>query len=385
MRLTLLSLSLLIATSPLAAEEVRLTRNEHTVKILIGDDVFGVYHLGAGYRKPFLFPASAPGGIERLQAELEQVPEHDYEPGNRVFVAQEDAQLKTEGAAATAEFGAILDISEVDLPWLRIRDSDAWISQRDVIPLKTMVTRIIDSDPPTGLEMTDPRYYDHPHHKGIWLSIDEVNGIEFWGEKGVIRNTGFEASERPGGSAQLKLTNQWLREDEQPAVFEHTTITVYPDRLLVYDIEFEAADEPVVFDDTKEGLFAIRLPNCMRELVTGAPVVNNEGVTGTAALWGKPADWIDYTGPIAGQTYGVTLMDHPGNFRPSRYHVRHYGLFAINPFGESDYTGGAEAEQPVTLQPDEKLKLRYGLYIHTGGTEEANVAGAYRQFTGSQE
>jgi hypothetical protein len=384
MRFTLsLALSFIVA-SPLAADEVRLTRNEHTVKINIGDDVFAVYNLGEGYPKPFLFPVAAPGGIERLQAELHQPVEDEYAPGNRVFVAQEEAQLKTDREAASAAFGAILEISEVELPWLKVKDTETWINRADVIPLKAMVTRIVDLDPPAGLERNHPGYYDHPHHKGVWLSIDEVNGIEFWAEKGMIRNTGLEASEQPDGSAQLQLTNHWIGEGNEPLVLEHTTLTVYPNRLVAYDIEFEAADKPVTFGDTKEGLFAIRLPNSMREFISQAPVVNNEGVAGTAELWGKPAPWIDYTGPIAGQTYGVTLMDDPDNFRPSRYHVRDYGLFAINPFGENAYTGGTEEEKPVTLQPGEKLKLRYGLYVHAGGTEEANVSGAYKQFTGGQ-
>ncbi len=373
-------LALILIAAPATADEVRLTRNENTVKITIGDEAFAVYHLGQGYRKPFLFPIGAPGGIERLEKELNEPPEDEFAPGNKVYVVQEDAELKTDGEAATAAFGAILDISEVQRPWLRIKDTDAWVNQADVIPLKSMVTRVIEADPPTGLDRAHPRYYDHPHHKGAWLSIDEVNGIEFWAEKGEIRNTGLEASEQPGGSAQLKLTNQWLGEDGNSLVNEHTTITIYPDRLLAYDIEFEAADTPVTFGDTKEGLFAIRLPNSMREFVSQAPVVNEEGVAGSAALWGKPSAWIDYTGPIAGETYGVTLMDHPDNFRPSRYHVRDYGLFAINPFGEKAYSGGAEEAKPVTLQPGEKLDLRYGLYIHAGSTEDAGVKDRYARF-----
>src|SRR5690606_3463244 len=100
----------------------------------------------------------------------------------------------------------------------------------------------------------------------------------------------------------------------------------------------------------------------------------------TKATWGTTSPWIDYSGTVGTQTYGATLMDHPDNFRPSRYHVRDYGLFSINPFGESSYTGGKEEAKPVALKPEETLSLRYGLYIHQGGAQAGKVPQAYEQF-----
>jgi hypothetical protein len=178
----------------------------------------------------------------------------------------------------------------------------------------------------------------------------------------------------------LRVTNHWLGDDDQPVVIETSTISIHANRLLAYDIEFTAADKPVTFGDTKEGLFAVRLPNGMREMIAGGPVVSDAGVSGSNALWGKPTPWIDYVGPIAGRQYGVTIMDDPRNFRPSRYHVRDYGLFAINPWGEKAYTGGQEEEKPSVLQPGESLKLRYGLYVHVGGVEEGRVVESFRVF-----
>ena len=380
-RLTVSALSLVLCALPLHAGEVLLTKNPSTIKITIDDEVFGVYQFGEQWKKPFMLPVSGPGGLDLLTDGLQEEPADEFAPGSRVFVAQENAELRVLDAANGAvEFGEILEVTDAEEDWFWVPERNGWIHQHDIVPLKSNVTRIVDLDPPTGLERTHPLYYDHPHHKGIWLSIDEVNEIRFWAEEGVIRNVGVEILESHGNPARMRVTNHWLDEDEKPVVVETTTISIFANRLLAYDVTFAADEMPATFGDTKEGLFAIRMPNSMRELISEGPVTNPDGEVGTAALWGKPTPWIDYVGAIGDHAFGVTLMDHPDNFRPSRYHVRDYGLFSINPFGEAAYSSGEEEAKPVTLQPGETLKLRYGLYVHAGGVEDGHVADAYDQF-----
>ena len=54
--------------------------------------------------------------------------------------------------------------------------------------------------------------------------------------------------------------------------------------------------------------------------------------------WGKPAEWVDYSGVLDGEKLGVALFDSPESFHhPARWHVRDYGLLAINPFGSSAF------------------------------------------------
>jgi len=221
---------------------------------------------------------------------------------------------------------------------------------------------------------------DHPHHKGMWNAIDEVNEIKFWAEKGIIRNVGVKTLNTDGDFATFQAVNEWRHpETGVPQLTETAIITVHPSRLLVYDMRLTASHVDVTFEDTKEGLFGFRVAPSMKEK-NGGHVVASDGTETTKECWGKAYNWIDYYGNVDGKTVGVAIMDHPKNFRPSRYHVRDYGLFSISPFGEKSYTNGANQAAPHHLKKGDTLRIRYAMYFHDGDTKTANVAGAWDQF-----
>lgn len=353
------------------------------VKVTIGDEVFAVYNRGDEWDKPFFSPVTAAGGLDVLKDELDTEPADEFAPGNTVLVVEDEATLRVlDKDVGVAERGETLSVSDVQLPWLYVPDRNGWIKSTDVVPHKSIVTRPIMLDPPGIRDRKHPLYYDHPHHKGVWISVDEVHGIKFWNEDSPIRNQEVEIVKAKGNPAIMRVTNHWMGRDDKPILEETTTIHIFANRLMAYQIRFKALQE-MSFEDTKEGLLGIRLPNSMREMVGGGPVVNADGVETTGKLWGTTSAWIDYSGPVGTQTYGATLMDHPGNFRPSRYHVRDYGLFSISPFGEAAYTKGSgdpQEAKPVPLGPGETLSLEYALYIHRGDAREGQVAEAYELF-----
>lgn len=221
---------------------------------------------------------------------------------------------------------------------------------------------------------------DHFHHKGVWVSVDSVNDekLNFWHEDDKIVCDKVEHATQPNGSGTLTIHNTWM-EGDKALIKETTTATFYPSRLVTYHISLSAVDKDVTFHDTKEGFFAVRVAHSMREM-EGGQIVNADGLIGSKDCWGKPTPWIDYYGDVEGKTCGITLMDHPENFRKSRYHVRNYGLFSISPFGPKTYSNNQEAASPVTLKPGTDLELTYGMYVHDGDTVTGKVAEHYQEF-----
>ena len=223
---------------------------------------------------------------------------------------------------------------------------------------------------------------DHPHHKGIWVSVDEVNDIKFWAEKGKIENRGVELLAAEGNPAIMRVTNHWLDEKGSDLMIETTTISIYANRMLAYDIQFKMVGGEVNFKDTKEGLFGFRVAESQREDKGAGKITNADGKQGSKECWGQRSAWVDYTGPVDGKVYGVTIFDHPGNFRPGRYHVRDYGLFSISPFGESAYTNGKEPAVNDVFKKDSILRLRYAIYFHDGPATASELNAMATRFSG---
>jgi hypothetical protein len=225
---------------------------------------------------------------------------------------------------------------------------------------------------------------DHVHQRSMWFTHGSVNGIDFWSEgKGRIEHREFVKVEG-GPQAVIVARNDWLSPDgSKVQCQDERTLTFGADadrRWIDFEISIKASNGPVVFGDTKEGSFGVRVASSMRvQTRKGGHIVNSEGKKDDSA-WGKPAAWVDYYGPVEGETTGIAILNHPSSFRfPTYWHVRGYGLFAANPFGLHDFTGGA-SKGDYTLPDGETLKLRYRVLLHNGDETVGRVAEAFAEF-----
>ena len=230
---------------------------------------------------------------------------------------------------------------------------------------------------------------DHPHHRSFWTAYGEVSGTDCWseapGRHGYIRHQSF--TRVAGGRAFGGFTETllWTARDGKPLMSEERTLRVYatePDRrLLDYQTVWIASHGDVEFGDTKEGgIIAFRVATTM-DGNKGGRIENEHGGIGERECWGKRAAWVDYSGPVQGQTLGIAVMDHPGNFRhPTHWHVRDYGLFASNVFGTASFEGGNVKRGQYVLKSGERLTFRFRVLIHRGDAKAGKVAEAYHAY-----
>ncbi len=217
---------------------------------------------------------------------------------------------------------------------------------------------------------------DHPHHRSLWFNHGDVNGLSYWHRETIKQRKLVKV--QSGSEAVIVTQNDWLTPDGKKVCQDERTLTFGADadsRWIDFDITIKAVDGPVKFGDTKEGTFGVRVPGTMKvDAKLGGRIVNSEGHIDRDA-WGKRAAWVDYQGPVDGETVGIAILNHPSSFRfPSYWHVRTYGLFAANPFGLRNFVPGGKADGSHTLNPGESMTLRYRVLFHRGDEKAAKVA-----------
>ena len=259
-------------------------------------------------------------------------------------------------------------------------------------PLRSATGKIVTRHFPMETVEGEPK--DHPHQRGLWFAHERVNGVDFWNNeanyktanRGRIVVAKIDETKSGAEAGSVKATLHWLdpqgtkllEESRQMIFRSHPTL-----RIIDFDILLTAATK-VTFGDAKDGAFGIRLAASLQEEsvaehgsnVPSTPtgkITNAEGAEHEKAVWGKPSNWVDYSGEIEGEKLGITIFDHPENARRARWHVRGYGLFAANPFGLRVFTGDKSQDGAFTLEPAGTLRFRYRLLIHPGDATTADI------------
>jgi hypothetical protein len=249
------------------------------------------------------------------------------------------------------------------------------------------------------MELVDGEARDHPHHRGLWFTHGDVNGIDFWvNEPGDTRaNVGRVVIRRVldlkdgKKTGSLTASFDWQDPKGKSLLNELRTIVFYSHprlRMMDFDILLTAIEQ-VKFGDTKEGTFALRLAPGLEEPRKDAPavpprtgkMVSADGKEGEQNVWGTRSPWVDYFGEIDGEKLGVAILDHPTNLRhPTYWHSRSYGLFAANPFGLHDFLRDKSQDGSLTLEPRRSIRFFYRVVIHPGDSATGAIAEMFKTY-----
>lgn len=267
-----------------------------------------------------------------------------------------------------------------------------------MMPLRTasevVVTRgfPVENDASAG----DPKAPSfEPHQRPLYWGHGNIDGLDFWQEQ-VFDRYYTDHQNQPYGHAKLlniktegdSINAEFSLRDgsEREIARERQSFHFGGEgqtRTLDCEFTLTATAGPIVFGDTKEGSFGIRLAQELSG--AGANMTNSEGAHGEKEIWGKPANWVSYGGQVGAQPVTVSVFDHPSSFRhPTTWHARAYGLFAANPFGWREFTRDSNKDGSWTVEADKKIVFKYRVLIADGKQSSQEIAQAYSKYAATK-
>src|SRR5206468_12378469 len=120
---------------------------------------------------------------------------------------------------------------------------------------------------------------DHPHHVGLWLTHEDVNGLDFWNNStaipaarapkmGTIVHRAIRRAEGGAGQGVLEVTAEWVDHEGKALLREDTRFVFRAaegmrgvDRITT----LTALSQPVTFTDEKDGLLGLRVARALEQ------------------------------------------------------------------------------------------------------------------------
>ncbi len=218
----------------------------------------------------------------------------------------------------------------------------------------------------------------HAHHYSLWVAHANVDGNDFWSERGgLILHEQFENLEDGPVFCGVIQRTTWTTTNQAILLRERRELKFYAKarnfRLIDVELEFAAAEaKPVTLGRTTFGFLAARVAQSMSVFDGGGEILNSNGERNEQGAHLKRADWLDQSGPIArGKWAGIAILDNPANpNHPTGWHCRNDGWA----------NAAFNIDQPFTIEPGNPLRLRYRVVLHQGNALQAGVAARYQEF-----
>ncbi len=248
---------------------------------------------------------------------------------------------------------------------------------------------------------------DHPHHVGLWLTYENVNGLDFWNNSYAIpadKKPGYGwirtqkiLETRSGKKGLLRYAARWEKQDGTVLLDEETRYTFSGDsrRRIIDRVTTLTAKQVVQFKDAKDGMLGLRVARALelpsteaasftddkgnvtvvaadKDHVANGQYLTSEGKTGDDA-WSTRGKWCILYGTKDGEKVTIGIVDHPSNpGYPTYWHARGYGLFAANPLGQAIFSKGKQSMN-LTLKPGDAVTFRYRIVVLHGQASKEDM------------
>ena len=233
----------------------------------------------------------------------------------------------------------------------------------------------------SGTSLTTESALPYPHHRGLWLGCEPLNGGDYWAdngpESGQIQSKKLEIGEQKDKSVEIVNNCKWVREgapspwsDERKFI-----VSILNDDVWVIDAAIKiTASEDIEIKKAKHSFFALRAASDISPAYGGV-LMNSEGGIGAEQTEGKEARWCGYHGERISRpdvVEGIVVMNHPDNPWKSTWLTRDYGHLSPSPFYYLD--------EPWRMAKGKSIDLKYRVAMHVGTPAEADIQGIYEEW-----
>lgn len=243
---------------------------------------------------------------------------------------------------------------------------------------------------PSGTSLTrmgHPGAANHDHHRSVWFAHADVDGENFWadGQSTQLRQKHWLAFNESDDEAIMAVLLEWAGDFGESLMDQELIVAMREldggETLLEIQMTLSALPirEDVELGKTNFGPLAVRVSKTISDYFGGGTITSSEGAVGEPDIFGKPARWMDYSGPVAvGEgpdrktvTEGITYFVHPENPRyPFSWHVR-----------EDGWMGASFCmHEPYTITKEEPLVLRFMLHAHAGAYDAKKAEAQHDAF-----
>ena len=252
---------------------------------------------------------------------------------------------------------------------------------------------------PSGVFMTrhippiEGETADHPHHMGVFFTYENNKKDNFWAVKsdGLPNIEHIKVVETKSGPGKGTLSTEmhWMNHTGKELLKEERTMVFIPgetENTIDFTMKLTAVDTVAEFQDTKEGMFAIRTAEFLREKDQSGRYLSSNGEETEKVVWGKRAKWMRLQGEQDGKTLGVVIMNHPESINyPCYWHARSYGLFSANPLGQGMFQAQTGIENPeyfdLKLEPGESALFKFRMVIYEGDRTQDQIEPAFLSYS----